>query len=144
VEVASAVANKNGCTQPRYNLVFIDACQSVAKDNGGCGLCYEIQDEGCDMQQAFGGPAYLGWRTDCLDTQMHKDWSVRIFHYLRGGSTLYQAVSFSCQEYWPNACVLVDHGAQPGFCGDGTITLTTVWGGQPGQWYRPTDNEGST
>jgi hypothetical protein len=131
-EVAAAVSNKT-CTQPRYNVAQVDACNSA--DIYG-ELC-------CTMQQAFDAEAYVGWTTGYLNSPRNSDWTGYVWGYLDDGHTIGEAVYLAMCDYHPDEDSVGDHAAYPGLCGDGQVTLRTVYGGSPGQWYRPNINEGS-
>lgn len=126
-EAATAVANKTS-NEPPYNFVNIDACNSGSDDT---------------LADAFGtgsfsGPdrAFLGWGTFTLDSLHNLNWVNRVWQNLQNGETLQRAVDLSSAVSRPDANNVGDGAATPVIMGDAGMKLHSVFGGQPGQWYR--------
>lgn len=126
-EATAAVANKTP-NEPPYNFVNINGCLTGSDDT---------------LADAFGtgnfsGPdrAFLGWGTAFLDSAHNLNWVNRVWQNLQNGETLQEAVDLSSAVSSPDANNVGDGAATPVIMGDACMKLHSVYGGQPGQWYR--------
>lgn len=141
--VSAEVAAKNRFTQPPFNFVHIDGCQTSGTVNGtqvteNDGLANSFGINGGSVDQAF-----VGWETEVEDSPKTVQWTTTLWDNLEAGNTVRKALDTANAlpnppQYNPDPNnPLIGANAIPVSVGDQNTTLHgCVYGGVAPAWYR--------